>query len=229
MVKTFLVDSLSELDGSLILRHLVRAFALVLLICCWLAPACGQTLAVREHNCNLQLRNPKRLSACVNLAWYLHLQGEDQRAIDILHQVTQLAPKDEKAFNALGVIYLFTADYAKAVAVNRAALQIQPNNEIAHYNLSLALWELSQFADAKLHAQAALRLEPTNPHPWVALAIAEFRLGQLPGAQSAYRRAFGLDRRYRKSAYLEKLRSADFSPRQIVTAQTILKTFRPSL
>jgi Flp pilus assembly protein TadD len=206
----------------------VRAFALVLLFCCWLAPAYGQTLAVREHNCNQQLRNPKRLSACVNLGWYLHLQGENQRAIDILTQVTQLAPKDEKAFNALGVIYLFTADYPKAIAVNRAALQIQPNNEIAHYNLSLALWELGQFAEARLHAQEATRLEPTNSHPWIALAIAEFRLGHLSAAQTAYRQAIRLDRRYRKSAYLEKLRSSDFSPRQIVTAQTILKTFRPS-
>jgi Flp pilus assembly protein TadD len=206
----------------------VRAFALVLLFCCWLEPAYGQTLAVREHNCNLQLRNPTRLSACVNLGWYLHLQGQNQRAIEILTQVTQLAPTDEKAFNALGVIYLFTADYPKAVATNRAALQIQPNNEIAHYNLSLALWELSQFVEASLHAQEATRLEPTNPHPWVALAIAEFRLGHQPEAQRAYRRAIGLDRRYRKSAYLTKLSSADFSPRQITAAQTILKTFRPS-
>jgi tetratricopeptide (TPR) repeat protein len=228
MVRRLLANSPRELDGSLILRLLVRAFALVLLFC-WLEPVCGQTLAVREHNCNLQLRNPKRLSACVNLGWYLHLQGENQRAIDILRQVTQLAPKDEKAFNALGVIYLFTADYPKAIAVNRAALQIQPNNEIAHYNLSLALWELGQFAEASLQAQEATRLEPTNPHPWVALAIAEFRLGHLSAAQSTYRRAIGLEHRYRKSAYLTKLRSADFSPRQIVIAQTILKTFRPSL
>jgi len=143
----------------------VKASAIFLLLCFWLEPACGQTLSVREHNCNLQLRNPTRLSACVNLGWYLHLQGQNQRAIDILNQVTRLAPKDTKAFNALGVIYLFTADYPKAVAINRTALQIQPNNEIAHYNLSLALWELGQFAEAQMHAQDAARLEPTNPIP----------------------------------------------------------------
>ncbi len=207
----------------------MKAFAIFLLLCLWLQPAYGQTLAVREHNCNLQLRNPVRLSACVNLGWYLHLQGQNQRAIDILSQVTRRAPKDEKAFNALGVIYLFTADYPKAVAINRTALQIQPNNEIAHYNLSLALWELGQFAEAQTHAQDAARLEPTNPHPWIALAIAEFRLDHLSAAQSAYRQAFKLNQRYRKSAYLEKLGTADFSPRQIAVAQTILKTFRPNL
>ncbi|MBC7881311.1 MAG: tetratricopeptide repeat protein [Anaerolineae bacterium] len=207
----------------------MKASAIFLLLCFCLEPASGQTLAVREHNCNLQLRNPKRLSACVNLGWYLHLHGQNQRAIDTLTQVTRLAPKDEKAFNALGVIYLFTADYPKAVAVNRAALQIQPNNEIAHYNLSLALWELGQFAEAQIHAQDAARLEPTNPHPWIALSIAEFRLGHLSAAQSAYRQAFKLKQRYQKSAYLEKLRSADFSPRQIAVAQTILKTFGPNL
>lgn len=207
----------------------MRASAIFLLLCFWFEPASGQTLAVREHNCKLQLRNPKRLTACVNLGWYLHLQGQNQRAIDLLTQVTQLAPMDEKAFNALGVIYLFTADYPKAVAINRTALQIQPNNEIAHYNLSLALWELGQFAEARVHAQDAARLEPTNPHPWLALAIAEFRLGHQPATRKAYRQALKLNYRYRKSAYLEKLGSADFSPRQIAVAQTILKIFGPNL
>jgi Flp pilus assembly protein TadD len=194
-------------------------------------PAAAQTLAERERNCAIQKEGLRagrnaRLGACVNLGWYLHLQGRDREAIAVLAEAARLDPTDEKAFNALGVVYLFTGEYPRALAANRAAIRLKPDNAIAHYNLSLAQWELGQFAEAVRSAERATRLEPENPHPWVALAIAHRRAGDDARAVAAYRRAVALDRRYRSAAHLEKLRRSDFSPRQIRVARDVLSASR---
>ncbi|AGY58463.1 tetratricopeptide repeat protein [Gloeobacter kilaueensis] len=193
----------------------------------WPAALPAQDLSRREHDCALQKRGlaagrNRHLNACVNYGWQLHLQGRNRDAIGILTETASLVPDDEKPLNALGVIYLFTGNYSRAVEANRRALQRQPNNEVAFYNLSLGLWELGRFEEAARAAREATRLDSTNPHPWVALAIAEAKAGRPDLAQSAYAQAIRLDRRYRQSPYLARLKRSDFSDRQIAAARALL-------
>lgn len=188
-------------------------------------------LAERERNCAIQTRGLRErrndhLNACVNLGWYLHLQGQDRAAIAVLAEVARLDPSSEKAFNALGVIYLFTGAYQRAVEANQMAIRLAADNEIAYYNLSLAQWQLGQYPAAVSSAREAVRLEPANPHPQVALAIARWRTGDRAGAATAYKQAIRLDRRYTRPAHLEKLRASDFSPGQVQVARTILDAVR---
>ncbi len=210
-------------------------FRLPIFCALWLAvvapvmPVGAQTLAVRERNCALQEagiragRN-RQVNACINLGWYLHLQNRDREAITVLTRATKLDPANEKAFNALGVIYLFTQEYPLAREANRQAIRLKADNEVAYYNLSLAEWELGQFTEAVQSADESVRLDPLNPHPRVALAIASASAGKPERAREAYREAIRLDRRYLNTRYLERLRASDFSPRQIEAARAVLKT-----
>ena len=199
------------------------------LVFCYL-PVAAQPLQPWVRDCDIQKRGlaagrTARLGACVALGWRLHLAGREREAIAVLSEVTRLVPGDEKAFNALGVIYLFTGEYAEAAAANRAALAVRPNGT-AHYNLSLALWELGRFKEAADHAREAVRFEPDNPHPRVALAIARWQQGDRNAALDAYRGAVRLDRRYQRGAYLDSLAASDFSPRQIRAARTVQAALR---
>lgn len=193
-------------------------------------PVLAQTLAERERNCAIQTRSVEagrntHVNACINYGWTLHLQGRDREAIRVLRQAARLDPANEKAYNALGVIYLFTSEYPKAVQANQAAIKLKPDNEVAYYNLGLAQWELGEFSRAVVSEEQATRLDPSNPHPWVALAIARAQAGS-GDASAAYRQAIRLDSRYLQSAYLNGLRASDFSKRQIKAAQQLLGQLR---
>jgi Flp pilus assembly protein TadD len=166
--------------------------------------------------------DPTHLEGYVILGWTQHLNQQRQEAESTLKRAIALDDAHIPALNALGIVYLVEGQLDQAVQTHTQALELNPRNEIAAYNLSLAYQRLERHDDAIDHALLATELEPYNPHPWVALAIAHDSAGETAAADTAYRQAWNLDRRYGDRGYLGHLEQAGFSPGQIQLTEAIL-------
>jgi tetratricopeptide (TPR) repeat protein len=159
--------------------------------------------------------DPDNLDGQVLWGWTLHLAGREAEAAQVLVTVGDRDPDFVPALNALGIVYLFQGDLARAIATHTHAATLDPQNEIAAYNLSLAYHRQQNWPEAIAQATRATELEPNNPHPWLALAIAQQGAGNLDAAQVARDRALTLNGTYRNLDTAQNvLTYAGFSPDQ---------------
>ncbi len=179
----------------------------------------NEAIAAMEKSVELE---PENIPGRVNLGWTLHLAGKQEEAATSLWKAIYKKPSFIPAYNALGIVYLVDGNLPAAVLVHTWAAFLQPDNEIAFYNLSLALHQLEIYPLAIKTANRAAKLEPNNPHPLVAAAISYWDSEDKTIAKKVYRQAINLDTRYTKIAFLNHLKKAAFTQKQINTAEKIL-------
>jgi tetratricopeptide (TPR) repeat protein len=89
---------------------------------------------------------PERLS--IEASYYREVTGEEDRTIEALETMTQTYPQSINAWNMLGIVYVETGQYEKAVAADREVLRLQPS-ALAHGVLAGALIGLNRWTEAK--------------------------------------------------------------------------------
>ncbi len=76
--------------------------------------------------------------------------------------VTEKEPKNTRAQNNYGLVFLGRGDYEKARDVFRHTIKLNPNYQVAHINLGIALDNLGQKVEAERSFREALRLWDGN-------------------------------------------------------------------
>jgi len=91
-------------------------------------------------------------------------QSRDIRiSAEHLQKAVQIYPDFIESHNALGLRFLQTGEYLKAVTEHQIALSLDPRNAQTHQDLSLALLLLNRNQEAEAEARQALDLDPQPP------------------------------------------------------------------
>lgn len=93
--------------------------------------------AIAEFNKAIEI-NPRRYSACYNLALAYEKKGRLKEAIDFYQKVLTIKPDLVEAIVNLGTIYLQQNQTDNAITQYGKALSIKPDLPEAHWNLGLA-------------------------------------------------------------------------------------------
>jgi Flp pilus assembly protein TadD len=107
----------------------------------------------KDRECEFVLRtcvrqHPQFLPAYNNLAELFMRQGRANEAIEILSNALQINPRDPVLLNNLGMCYLVSRQYEKALANFTAAAGIVPGREKYRVNMATALGLLGRQDEA---------------------------------------------------------------------------------
>jgi Flp pilus assembly protein TadD len=94
-----------------------------------------------------------------NLGAEALMDGNMERAREMLTLATQVAPRFEKAVNNLGVLHARSGDLEGALEIYRKGLEIDPENAMLLTNMTRAYQQLGRAADADA---LLTRIEATN-------------------------------------------------------------------
>ena len=108
-------------------------------------------------------KSPDHLRVKMNLANALIQSGEGDQAFEVLKSLIETDPKNFKAYNSLGVLYLERKELDRATEAFQKTLQIRPSYVSAHNNLGKALALKGDVEGAILEFKEAIRV-----HPWRA-------------------------------------------------------------
>src|SRR5260370_33050884 len=141
-----------------------------------------------------------KASALVGLSDCLSHAGDKKGAIEYLHQVVGLDPKDEPNLRAIGTVYVDLEQYDDAIAAFGKAIAIAPT--LASYELLGECYRIKKKYDlAEESLRDALRLGPTEYNVYVRLANVYFDNAKYDLALENLRKAIALDPK-REYAYL---------------------------
>jgi tetratricopeptide (TPR) repeat protein len=107
-------------------------------------------------------------------------------AIKILENSIRLFPPGAYSNTAIGIAYLETADFQRAIAAFRDAVQLAPYWAYARHNLALALTQAGQYADAISTYRSAMALVPHYAYIPYNLGLLMQRLNRPQEARQAW-------------------------------------------
>ena len=132
--------------------------------------------------------DPQRLQPRYELAELLIKRTEWKRAMVELKACLALAPRDEKASELLGYVYLQTEAYPEALDVYGNLVEAHPESAIYRNSLGIVYMMLKKPRQAIGQFETATRLGTTNPQLYRNLANAYRQVGEQAKAEQAYRR-----------------------------------------
>jgi serine/threonine protein kinase/tetratricopeptide (TPR) repeat protein len=88
--------------------------------------------------------------------YYRFVSGELDKAAQTYQEWVESYPREDAAYNSLGITYASLAQYEKAAEANRNALRLAPDAGGPYMNLGNSLLALQQFEEAARTEQAAL-------------------------------------------------------------------------
>lgn len=107
----------------------------------------------------------------------------DDEAIATYQRVTELNPKNARAWHTLGNLFRTSGRYDEAVAAFGQAVALDPNREVFHYHLGLVYAALKRYDEAIRAFQKVVELNPDYNLAHCTLAGYYRRLGQENEAQ----------------------------------------------
>src|SRR6266404_1687797 len=113
-----------------------------------------------------QLRIPSKALKEFERARKAFQSGDIRISAEHLQKAVQIYPDFMEAHNALGLRFLQTGEYLKAVTEHQIALALDPRNAQTHQDLSLALLLLGRNQEAEAEARQALDLDPQPRSDW---------------------------------------------------------------
>jgi tetratricopeptide (TPR) repeat protein len=119
-----------------------------------------------------------------------HLQkNHPKEAIAPLLKARQLAPKNEKILNLLGIAYFKSERFPEAEEVYRELLAANPQVHTLHLNLGLIYIKLNRLRESEGHLIKASALEPMHNQTLVYLGLVHEKMGNLERALEIYQSA----------------------------------------
>ncbi len=137
-----------------------------------------------------------------DLAQFLAVHGQADRAIAEYQKALELNPGSYEAHTSLGVALAGHGQTDEAMAHYRKALEINPNYAKANNNLGVALAARREFDEAIKHYQKALANEPDYAEAHYNLGLALGRRGQFDEAIPHYRKAIEIKPGYIDARYM---------------------------
>jgi tetratricopeptide (TPR) repeat protein len=107
----------------------------------------------------------------------------DDEAIATYQRVTELNPKNARAWHTLGNLFRTSGRYNEAIAAFGQAVALDPNREVFHYHLGLVYAALKRYDEAIRAFQKVVELNPDYNLAHCTLAGYYRRLGQENEAQ----------------------------------------------
>ena len=87
-------------------------------------------------------------------------EGKLAEASELYQKVVKIAPRDIRALNNLGVVYMSQKKYKEAVNLFQKVLVIKPNYADAHYNLACLYSQKKEFARSFNYLKTAIKINP---------------------------------------------------------------------
>ena len=107
----------------------------------------------------LRGRTNERERLEITADYYRLVSGELDKAAQTYQVWVESYPRDDAAYNSLGITYASLAQWEKAAAANREALRLAPDVGGPYMNLGNSLLALQRLAEAQQIARAALEHE----------------------------------------------------------------------
>jgi arylsulfatase A-like enzyme/Tfp pilus assembly protein PilF len=122
--------------------------------------------------------------------------GQFQRAIPMLEQVTASEPNIPLAQLQLGVAYARQRQYARAVPALKKAVSLQPADMFAHYELAVGMYETGDLRGAAREFELVAAQMPNWADARFSLGSVYARVDRVPDALRELRSAIELDARH---------------------------------
>ncbi len=101
---------------------------------------------------------PPELRSDVSLAAALSGTGRKAEALEKLHEVIALDPKNARAFELMGAIQADMGQEEEALKSMREAVRVAPNDFASHWGLGFMLHKFGQPEEAKVELAAVVSL-----------------------------------------------------------------------
>ena len=111
----------------------------------------------------------------------------------ILDDLVEAYPNDERAHFALGGWYFGQQDYAKAIEHYKKATELDPTYSTAFNILGYAYRQNVDYANAEKAFQAYIKLIPQDPNPNDSLAELYLKMGRYDDSIAQYRKALAIE------------------------------------
>jgi tetratricopeptide (TPR) repeat protein len=109
-------------------------------------------------------------------------------AIENYQQLVEKFPADGAGINNLSILYIFTAQYDKALAQSRKLLQIYPGRTLYRGNHAQYAVYAGDIVTAAAEAQKVIAQDPSFFKSYMVLALVSLHEGDAPAAISTYER-----------------------------------------
>ncbi len=161
--------------------------------------------ALMDYNQSVELA-PLEPDPYLNRGATLEALGRWDEAIADYNQVLTLEPDDVAAFNNRGNAKAGQGNWDEAIADYTRAMEIDSGFLLAQINYDLALYETGNTSKAIQNLKGLARKYPSFADARAALTAALWDQGLQGEAESNWVAAYGLDRRYRDTEWLQKIR-----------------------
>jgi tetratricopeptide (TPR) repeat protein len=111
----------------------------------------------------------------------------------LLDDLVEAYPNDERAHFALGGWYFGQQDYAKAIEHYKKATELDPTYSTAFNILGYAYRQNVDYANAEKAFQSYIQLIPQDPNPYDSLAELYLKMGRFDDSIAQYRKALAID------------------------------------
>jgi len=101
----------------------------------------------------------------------LYKEGQAEEAVKVLKKVVKQSPRDELAWEALGLALIQTLDLKSAIKSFETAISLNPSRASAHVGLSYALLMRNKTREAMRAAQVALDINPGLADAYYIVAV----------------------------------------------------------
>lgn len=135
------------------------------------------------------------------LARWQRDNGDVDAAIGTVQTAIKFEPENEFNWELLGELRHRQKRFAEAEQAYRAVLRLKPNFPLATANLASALAAMGDASTARQVLTAAPTGIPGDATAWLQVGIAEDKQGHFAEAESAYRKAVGINSTFAEAWY----------------------------
>ncbi|MFN2421354.1 MAG: tetratricopeptide repeat protein [Gemmatimonadota bacterium] len=121
------------------------------------------------------------------------VRGEPDEQLQLLQQLVETHPNDERAHNALAGAYIGRQEYEKAIAEFERATEIDPEYSSSYNNLGYAQRAVGNYAAAEEAFKRYIELIPDDPNPHDSYAELLMKMGRHDESIAEYRAALAAD------------------------------------
>lgn len=117
------------------------------------------------------------------------INGDPIKQETYFRQMVEKYPKDERAYNMMGVFYFGQQEYAKAIVEFRKATEIAPDFSPPYNMLGYANRTLENYGEAEAAFQKYIKLNPVDPNPYDSYAELLLKMGRFEESIEQYNKA----------------------------------------